>query len=246
MLHDAGGMPGGSGIVTAMAKDKTKDKPDDGDEPKSSMKSFKDLLRARGGDPEPEADEKDRGWTLETYQGHAVDDATDRGVESSRDRITRRPAAFDAMTHGPAVYADVESEEMGILGSFRVRTVFPKDVLDEVESLPDNPNEEDFEGRVDLRGKMIFTIDGCRCQRLRRRDRHRTARERQLRNRRPHRRRWPLRTSRNETRRRSARPCDKRLFTGPSRTDVAREPLQWVVLPASALQSPRLFGDDGV
>jgi ribonuclease R len=130
------------------------------EEEKGAMKSFKDLLRAQGGEPEPTEDEKP-GWTLETQDQSASTDATGRGVDSSRDRITRRPPAFDAMTHGPAVYADVESEEMRILGSFRVRTAFPSDVLAEVEALPDDPSGTDFDDRVDLRGRTIFTVDGA-------------------------------------------------------------------------------------
>ncbi len=140
-----------------MGKDKKRD-PEPG-----AMKSFKDLLRSRGGEPEDEVDPKDRGWSLETPAGASIDDADaeGRGMESSRDRIMRRPAAFGPMTHGPAVYADEESEEMRILASFRVRTVFPQDVLDEVAALHDDPQEEDFADREDLRGQCIFTIDGA-------------------------------------------------------------------------------------
>ena len=106
-----------------------KSKDDDSDQ--GSMKSFKDLLRARGGEPEPEEDAQP-GWVLETA-GDQFDAAAaaERGVDSSRDRITRRPPAFGPMTHGPDVYKDIESEEMRILGSFRVRTAFPDDVLAE-------------------------------------------------------------------------------------------------------------------
>jgi len=129
---------------------------DDNDQ--GDMKSFKDLLRSRGGEPEPDEDEG-RGWTLETG-GEVVGDAEELGIDSSRQRITQRPMAFEAMTTGPDVYRDVESEEMRILGSFRVRTVFPDDVLNEVNALPDDPTDADFEGRVDLRGETIFTIDG--------------------------------------------------------------------------------------
>jgi ribonuclease R len=64
------------------------------------------------------------------------------------------------MEHGPARYKDLESEEMGVLGSFRVRTVFPSDVLGEVSALPADPSDEDKQGRLDLRGELIYTIDG--------------------------------------------------------------------------------------
>lgn len=128
------------------------------DKDKGDMKSFKDLLRSRGGEPEPDEVEG-RGWSLESG-GDEVAGAEGLGIDSSRQRITQRPMAFDAMTDGPAVYRDVESEEMRILGSFRVRTVFPDDVLAEVDALPDDPTDVDFKGRVDLRGDTIFTIDG--------------------------------------------------------------------------------------
>jgi ribonuclease R len=49
---------------------------------------------------------------------------------------------------------------MQLLHSFRVRTVFPKDVLGEVEALPQDPDPAEFATRVDLRGETIFTIDG--------------------------------------------------------------------------------------
>ena len=124
---------------------------------KGKFGSFKDLLRSQGGEPEPEPG-GERGWTLERGDGASGDLAD--GTETARDRILLRPAAFGSMTHGPDVYKDIESEEMTLLGSFRVRTVFPDDVLEEVRSLPDDPDAADFEGRVDLRGEVIFTIDG--------------------------------------------------------------------------------------
>ena len=75
-----------------------------GDDPKTgSFGNFKDLLRARGGEPEPE-DPKDRGWTLETAAGRAsnADDSDD--AETARDRIMRRPAAF-----GPSLSISAQS-----------------------------------------------------------------------------------------------------------------------------------------
>lgn len=139
-----------------MGKKKKKDAAEAG----GNMKSFKDLLRARGGEPEPDADEEP-GWVMETSAGEAVEDAAGRGIDSARDAITRRPQAFGPMEHGPPVYQDVESEEMRILASFRIRTVFPDDVLRETEALPADPSEADMEGRVDLRGETIYTIDGA-------------------------------------------------------------------------------------
>lgn len=131
-----------------------------GDDPKN-FKSFKDLLRAKGGEPEPtpEPETEDKGWTLEGIADD-VPDLFDDLPDASRDRIRSRPAAFGAMDHGPPMYADVESEEMELLQSFRIRTVFPDDVSTELAALPDDPTEADFEGRTDLRGRRIFTIDG--------------------------------------------------------------------------------------
>lgn len=123
---------------------------------KQSFGSFKDLLRAQGGEPEPPA-EPDRGWTLESKDGRSADDI---GVDSIRGRIQSRPAAFAPMEHGPACYADLDSEELRLLGTFRVRTVFPDDVKQEVDQLPEDPAPADYEGRLDLRQERIFTIDG--------------------------------------------------------------------------------------
>ena len=46
------------------------------------------------------------------------------------------------MEHGPPCYRDLESEEMELLASFRVRTVFPDEVLEEVRHLPEDPEFE--------------------------------------------------------------------------------------------------------
>lgn len=123
----------------------------------NSFGSFKDLLRAQGGAPEPDAAAGDRGWTFESNDGRSADEV---GTDSIRGRIQSRPAAFGPMQHGPACYADLDSEEMRLLGTFRIRTVFPADVEQEVEQLPEDPEPADFEGRLDLRQETIFTIDG--------------------------------------------------------------------------------------
>ncbi len=148
---------GGSGKGKDPRKDPDKET-SAGDQNKFS--SFKDLLRSRGGEPESEA-ANEPGWSLERAGASSGGAAADEGHdETPRSRITSRPAAFGPMEHGPEVYRDIESEEMTLLGSFRVRTVFPDDVLAEVASLPDDPHETDFAGRVDLRGGVNFTIDG--------------------------------------------------------------------------------------
>ena len=135
--------------------------------------SFGDLRKALGGGDESPASEEnesskgDRGWTLETDEGEEVElDPEDLEGLPDPDaaipaRIARRPGAFGPMDHGPACYTDVESEEMELVKSFRLRTVFPKDVLGELAGLPSDPTADDIEGRLDLRGKTIFTIDGA-------------------------------------------------------------------------------------
>lgn len=126
------------------------------------LRSFKDLAR-RSGRELPAEPAAGRGWTLEE-QGQAVDskaleDAA-RPENTSNERIGKRPRAFGPMEHGPAVYRDDGSEEMQLLASFRVRTVFPEDVEREVRDLPADPRPEDYAGRADLRERTIFTIDG--------------------------------------------------------------------------------------
>ncbi|MEL6904970.1 MAG: RNB domain-containing ribonuclease [Planctomycetota bacterium] len=141
--------------------------------------SFGDLRKALKGES-GEADEEvnadssggasapeDRGWTLETGDGEEVE-LTEEDLEGLPDpdaavpaRIAGRPGAFDAMEHGPPPYRTLDSEEMELLRSFRLRTVFPDDVLAELEGLPEDPTPADIEGRLDLRGETIFTIDGA-------------------------------------------------------------------------------------
>ena len=137
--------------------------------------SFGDLKKALKGDdpgtdevttpPEPAAPE--RGWTLETDDGeeYELDEAELEGLPDPDAaipaRISRRPGAFGPMEHGPVCYTDLHSEEMELIKSFRLRTVFPRDVLDELDGLPEDPRPEDHGDRLDLRGEVIFTIDGA-------------------------------------------------------------------------------------
>ena len=143
----------------------------------SEFKSFKDLMRrdrpegespgdsagdagqAEGTDKANEPDAaQDRGWTIE-----GADDAIDvdsLAHDTASSRIHARPQAFGPMDTGPPPYRDQDSDEMNLLASFQVRTVFPNDVLEEVRNLPSEPRPSDIEGRLDLRGETIFTIDG--------------------------------------------------------------------------------------
>ncbi|MAF65696.1 MAG: hypothetical protein CMJ84_08570 [Planctomycetes bacterium] len=135
------------------------------DERPRKFTSFKDLARQEGGGEEPKKEGGvDPGWTLETGETPAVSAEAEQRLldadDGPRERIDARPDGFGPMDSGPPVYAEVESEEMELLASFRVRTVFPADVGAQAASLPDDPLEEDFAGRVDLRGETVFTIDG--------------------------------------------------------------------------------------
>ncbi len=120
-------------------------------------------MRAKGGEAQQAPEQDGPGWTLEDAD-RVLDTAalTDGPAPdtAARDRIQKRPSAFAPMTSGPAVYADEESEEMQLLASFRVRTVFPPDVMAEMADLPLDPRPEDYHDRVDLRERTIFTIDG--------------------------------------------------------------------------------------
>ncbi|MEM8709499.1 MAG: RNB domain-containing ribonuclease, partial [Planctomycetota bacterium] len=149
--------------------------------------SFGDLKKALGGDDAADPDGvkpgssgaadgensgsgkagADRGWTIETDDGeeYEFDESELEGLPDPDAavpaRIAKRPGAFGPMEHGPKCYADTESEEMELVKSFRLRTVFPDDVLAELADLPEDPRPEDHVGRRDLRGETIFTIDGA-------------------------------------------------------------------------------------
>lgn len=142
-----------------------------------AFKSFADLRKQLGGDSgaaEEQASEdkgaskKDEGWTLETEEGTRDPQDLDGPVDTAvRDRISHRPAGFGPMQTGPTCYSDVDSEEMELVASFRVRTVFPDDVQAEVGDLPHDPTPADLAtigeppaGRVDRREELIYTIDG--------------------------------------------------------------------------------------
>lgn len=137
-----------------------------------SFSSFDALRKAtKGEDVDPLAEKplekpEDKGWTLlssdEEYELTDEELAGLPAIESDVPvRISGRPHGFGHMDTGPACYRDSNSEELGILRSFRLRTIFPKDVLEETSSLPGDPRPEDIEGRLDLRDQLIFTIDGA-------------------------------------------------------------------------------------
>jgi ribonuclease R len=134
---------------------------DDGEQ---TFGSFKDMFRSKGEDVPEEKPADDKGWKLETEDDRDAEALAEklggRGA-TPRERIDSRPPGFGAMDTGPPAYADPDSEEMELVSSFRVRTVFPDDVLAETSKLPLDPTEEDITGRMDLRDQTIFTIDGA-------------------------------------------------------------------------------------
>lgn len=133
---------------------------DDGEQ---TFGSFKDMFRSKGAEVPEEKPVQDKGWTLETeddVDGEALAEKLSNRGATPRERIDLRPQGFGAMDTGPPCYADPDSEEMELVSSFRIRTVFPEDVLAECAELPQDPTEEDKEGRLDLREETIFTIDG--------------------------------------------------------------------------------------
>ncbi len=130
-------------------------------EDRSKFKSFKDLKKVTGGEPQKNAEPEVRleGSLAKRAQESAARDVPENAT--TRERIDSRPLAFGPMEHGPAPYKDERSEEMQILASFRVRTTFPRDVINEVSKLPRDPHESEYAGREDLRKKIVYTIDGA-------------------------------------------------------------------------------------
>lgn len=49
---------------------------------------------------------------------------------------------------------------LSIVNKFKIEDTFSDEVMNELDSIPDEVREEDLENRTDLRDKMIFTIDG--------------------------------------------------------------------------------------
>lgn len=135
---------------------KPTDAPDAGKS--SGFKSFRDLAKARGIESAPVAPAPPK---VEEDLRKIVEALGDSTLErSARERIDRRPDAFGPMQHGPDVYRTIDSEEMQLLASFRLRTFFPKDVEREVAALPRDPDPRDFADRWDLRDQVVYTIDG--------------------------------------------------------------------------------------
>ncbi|MTB64829.1 ribonuclease R [Streptococcus sp. zg-86] len=56
---------------------------------------------------------------------------------------------------------DVGIDVLEVLESMDILSEFPDEVLAEANQIPDQPTEKDYEGRLDLRKEIIFTIDGA-------------------------------------------------------------------------------------
>jgi hypothetical protein len=127
-------------------------------QPDKEFKSFRDLAGKR----EPAPGDAKGSWSFDgdAPKAKAPGEPELAAGDGARERILRRPLAFAGMDTGPPAYRDDGSEEMQLLASFRVRTVFPADVAREVGRLPQDPAEGEFAGRLDLRKETIFTIDG--------------------------------------------------------------------------------------
>jgi ribonuclease R len=59
---------------------------------------------------------------------------------------------------------DVSTQEVLVKLNHNVPTEFPQEVLDQAAALPDQPSEDDFAGRVDLRHVDFVTIDGAKAR----------------------------------------------------------------------------------
>lgn len=55
---------------------------------------------------------------------------------------------------------DVGIDVLEVLESMDIVSEFPEAVMAEAEAIPDAPSDSDFEGRLDLRDEVTFTIDG--------------------------------------------------------------------------------------
>jgi ribonuclease R len=126
---------------------------------KEEKKTFGSFAELAGKVTPPE---NDRGWTLETDSDEDAPDvdALEARGGGVRERIDARPDALGVMDTGPACYRDARSDEMELLASFQVRTAFPSDVNAEAGELSDDPAEGSWGDRVDLRDRVVFTIDG--------------------------------------------------------------------------------------
>ena len=66
-------------------------------------------------------------------------------------------SVLDVVGHSTDAGIDV----LEVLESMDIVSEFPAAVLKEAENVPDVPSEKDFEGRLDLRNEITFTIDGA-------------------------------------------------------------------------------------
>ena len=72
------------------------------------------------------------------------------------DNTTYKGAIIKILGHQDDPGVDI----LSIAAKYEIDDVFPEDVIEQLNSIPDHVLPEEYEGRVDLRDKMIFTIDG--------------------------------------------------------------------------------------
>lgn len=56
---------------------------------------------------------------------------------------------------------DAGIDVLEVLESMDIVSAFPEDVMAEANQVPDKPSEKDYQGRLDLREELTFTIDGA-------------------------------------------------------------------------------------
>ena len=72
------------------------------------------------------------------------------------DNTTYKGAIIKILGHQDDPGVDI----LSIAAKYEIDDVFPEDVIEQLNSIPDHVLPEEYEGRTDLRDQMIFTIDG--------------------------------------------------------------------------------------
>ena len=94
----------------------------------------------------------DEDKTLGAVSGHKVVVR----LLNKLDNLNYRGAIIKILGHVDDPGVDI----LSIAAKYEIEDEFPEDVLKQLESIPNSVLENEYEGRVDLRDQMIFTIDG--------------------------------------------------------------------------------------
>ena len=95
-----------------------------------------------------------------------VDSENTMGAVSGNKVIVRMLNKIDNYTYKGVITKiighidDPGVDILSIAAKYEIDPDFPKDVIEELKTIPDHVLENEYEGRVDLRDQMIFTIDG--------------------------------------------------------------------------------------